>query len=507
MNYQQGYRPPQGPVPPARKKRPLRWVLIALGCALAVAAIVLGVRSISDALREKARQDTLAAEVAPYQDVFLPNIYVDGIPLGGMTAQEGIDAVVSQIQTREEGWSLSLTYQGHVFYTLHYSDLNISTDIASVYAQLEALYRKGKIGTLEEKKAEIDALKETPVYEYTVASDLKEEQLDHILGQIKEQLTSDPVDAYLAYFYPDMNDPFIIQDEQYGSSLDTDALKTEILEKASSGSGGILEIHPDPVAPKVSKADVRRQVTLRSKATTPVSSASTEDRTSNIRTAFSYLNGQVVQSGAKLSFNKVAKERTLANGYKYAIEYISGMEEMGIGGGVCQASTTLYLAALKSNLEIVNRISHSDPVSYTTFGQDATVYWNRYDLVIRNTAEGPIYITAKVVEKKKNSYECQVCIYGPSLGDGVSYTLRTETVETIPAPLDESYVKDTSHTYVTYKDEEPYLLRKARDGFVNVTYLQKWQDGELIEETFVSRDTCKERGTVYLVGTMDPIDE
>ncbi|MBR6187309.1 MAG: VanW family protein [Clostridia bacterium] len=508
MNYQQGYRPPQAPAQPPRKKNKfLRALLVALGAAAAVAAIALGVKTAVSAFQEKQRLDALAAEVAPYQSVFLPNIYLDDIPLGGMTAQEGIDAVVSQIQNRESGWSLALTYQSHVFYTLHYSDLDVSTDISEVYAQLEALYKIGKLGTVEEKKAELDALRETPVYEYTMQSDLKEERLDNILEQIRQQLTYDPADAYLAYFRPDMNDPFIIQDEQYGSSLDTSALKAEILARASSGSSGSLEIHPDPVAPKVTKADVRRQVALRSKATTPVSSASTEDRTNNIRTAFSYLNGQVVQPGAKLSFNKVAKERTLANGYKYAIEYISGMEEMGIGGGVCQASTTLYLAALKSKMEIVSRISHSDPVSYTTFGQDATVYWNRYDLVIRNTADGPIYITAKVVEKKKNSYECQVCIYGPSLGDGVSYALRTETVETIAAPLSETYVKDTSHTYVTYKDEEPYLLRKARDGFVNVTYLQKWVDGELIEETFVSRDTCKERETVYLVGTLDPVIE
>ena len=207
--------------------------------------------------------------------------------------------------------------------------------------------------------------------------------------------------------------------------------------------------------------------------------------------------------GERLSFNKTIKERTLQNGYKYAIEYVTGMEQMGIGGGVCQASTTLYIASLLSDLEIVNRISHSDPVSYTTFGQDATVYWNRYDLVIRNNTDGTLYITAKVVEKKKNSYECQVCIYGPKLEEGVSYKLRTETVATVSAPLVETFQKDTDHTYVTYKDEEPYLVRKARDGFTNETYLQKFKNGELVDEKFISRDVCKERAAVYYIGTLD----
>ena len=189
MNYQQGYRPPQPPaLPPRKKKHPLRLALIVLGVFAVAAAIAFGVKTAKEAFDEKARQDALAAEIAPYQSVFLPNIYVDGIPLGGMTAQEAIDAVVSQIQTREQGWSLALTYQNHVFYTLHYSDLQITTDIAKVYAQLEALYKKGKVGALEDRKADLDALLETPIYEYTVQSDLKEEMLDHILAQIKEQL-------------------------------------------------------------------------------------------------------------------------------------------------------------------------------------------------------------------------------------------------------------------------------------------------------------------------------
>ena len=96
-----------------------------------------------------------------------------------------------------------------------------------------------------------------------------------------------------------------------------------------------------------------------------------------------------------------------------------------------------------------------------------------------------------------------MCIYGPKLEDGVSYTLRTDTVETLPAPLTETYQKDTDHTYVTYKDEEPYLVRKPRDGFVNETYLQRWEGNALVSETLVSRDTCKPREEVYLTGTMD----
>ncbi len=503
MNFQQGYRPPQPPPPPKPPKKKWPYLILALFILAAIGAGVYGYRYIQDVKAEQARIKALADAVGKYDDTYLPGIYVDGISLGGMTAQEGIDAVLAQIKERQTGWSLGLTYRSHLFYTLHYSDFGVSTDVGSVYALLEPLYLKGKQGTLEQRKAEMDEVAQNPIHAFTTESEMTHGRLDSILSQIQAELTQEPQDAYLAYFDPDKSDPFVIQPEQYGATVDIASFKEQILERAAEGSSGSLEFQTTPVAPKVTTQDVRATVTLRSKATTPISSASTEDRNSNIRNAFSFLNGKTVAPGERLSFNKVTKDRTLKNGYKYAIEYVLGMEEMGIGGGVCQASTTMYLAALLSDLQIVSRISHSDPVSYTTFGQDATVVYGRHDLVFKNTLDGTIYITAKVVEKKKNSYECQVCIYGPKLEDGVSYTLRTETVETLPAPLTETYQKDTEHTYVTYKDEEPYQVRKARDGFVNETYLQKWKDGLLVEEKFVSRDTCKARGAVYAVGTLN----
>lgn len=506
MYYQQGYRPPQPPKQ-SPKVHPSRvWLWVILG-VLAVAAIaggaVYGLQTRERIRKAQEAHQALVDEVESFQDVFLPNIYVDGIHLGGMSAQEGINAVLSQIDKRQNSWSLDLTYQKHVFITLTYATLGIQTDAGQVYALLQQLFEKGKIGTLEERKQAKDELSVQPYHAYTTQSDMTDEHLDQILAQIKTQMTHAPVDAYLAYFYPDLDDPFIIQNEIYGTSLNTDEIKAQILERASAGQSGSLELVPEYTAPKVTAADVRKQVSLLCRATTPISSTSTPDRTSNIRTSLARVNGKTVAPGKRFSFNNVTLARTLKNGYKYAIEYQTGLEVMGIGGGVCQASTTVYLAALQSGLDIVSRTSHSDQVAYTTFGQDATVVYGRLDLVFKNNTSGTLYITAHVNEVKKNHFETEVCIYGPSLGDNVHYSLRTETVETMIAPLNPTYQPDTEHTYVTYKDEEPYLIRKARDGFINETFLQKWENGVLVSETLVSRDTCKPREEVYLTGTLN----
>ena len=108
---------------------------------------------------------------------------------------------------------------------------------------------------------------------------------------------------------------------------------------------------------------------------------------------------------------------------------------------------------------------------------------------------------ARVEETGRNKYQCVVRIYGQSLGENVYYKLRTETVETLIAPLMPEYQEDKNHEYVTYVDEEPHLIRKARDGFVNKTYLQRWENGELVSEELISTDTCKARAALYLTGT------
>ena len=89
--------------------------------------------------------------------------------------------------------------------------------------------------------------------------------------------------------------------------------------------------------------------------------------------AFERINGTILQDNKTFSFNTAVGRREAGNGYYPAIEYAYGNEVMGIGGGVCQASTTVYLAAIQAGLKINKREAHSNPVNYTEMGMDATV--------------------------------------------------------------------------------------------------------------------------------------
>ena len=442
-------------------------------------------------------------ETKRYDGIFPDNISIDGISLGGMTLQQGYDALVSRAVDRQNSWTLDLTYNGHLYYTLNNDSLGIRTSMQEIYDMVMDAYSIGHTGSAFQRRDELKALETKPYERYTTQSRLSTDYLDQILNAIAADMYMEPQDAYLAAFNPDAADPFTIVSEQPGRSLDTATAKTRILAMASSGESGTLELEPTPLEANITTADVRSGVALISTGTTPISTSSTENRNNNIRVAFSRFNGLVVPSGGRVSFNDTVGERTKANGFYEADEYVYGDLVVGVGGGVCQASSTIYKAVLTANLKVNKREPHSELVSYTTFGQDATVYWGgrKIDFVFTNSSVAPIYITAHV-EKTGRELQCVVRIYGKSLGTSY-YTLDTRTVEIIPQPEEPEYIKDTRHDYVTYTDEQ-YQIRTGREGFINETYLLYWENGVFVSEMLVSRDVYEAKADCFYVGTLTP---
>lgn len=123
-------------------------------------------------------------------------------------------------------------------------------------------------------------------------------------------------------------------------------------------------------------------------------SGSDANRSANVARAASLINGKVLASGETFSFNDTVGDRTSANGFYKAKEYVNGQSVDGIGGGTCQVSSTLYSAALYADLGIVHRENHMMTVSYMPAGQDATVAYGSVDFKFKNTTDYPIKIAA-----------------------------------------------------------------------------------------------------------------
>lgn len=481
-----------------------------LFCACAVAVIcglVAAGGAISNAIQEQNEREALVASVTAYDDKYVPNVYVDGIHLGGMTRAEAEEAVTAHANQQRDAWKVRLMYAGQLVREITSADLNMTVDVREA---LDAAWQPGHTeGGIDARKATMDALAENPYEGYSATPSGDNVVIDNILLSIAQQAYIQPVDAHIIFDYNNFNNPLTIQPETVGRYMDTTEAKNQVYQMMSSLVSGEVELTTRELQPTTTKAMLEPQIQLRATAYTPISTTSTENRNLNIQVAFERINGKMLAAGETFSFNTVVGKRTKANGFYQAIEYAYGDQRMGYGGGVCQASTTMYLAAAKANMTILKREPHSDAVGYTDYGKDATVSDNRIDFKFRNDTNSTIFIVATVMKDSrydKTHKVCVVSIYGESLGKGVKYELETVTVQTLPAPTEPEYRKDTNHTYATYVDQE-YTYRKATDGCVVESYLVKYVGGAETERKLMYTDTYKAKSEIIYVGTVERTEE
>lgn len=181
-----------------------------------------------------------------------------------------------------------------------------------------------------------------------------------------------------------------------------------------------------------------------------------ENRNGNLRKACGMLDGLVLQPGQELSYNEALGPRTKELGWLPAPAYSGTKLVDSPGGGICQVSSTLYLASVYSELTIVERRNHGYPVSYIPLGMDATVSWGFADLKIRNDSPLPVKIQAE----ESDGY-VRISILGTETRDynvEMSYTVGGRYVRTYMSKID----KETGEVI----SKEPYAL----SGYIDDIY-------------------------------------
>lgn len=181
-----------------------------------------------------------------------------------------------------------------------------------------------------------------------------------------------------------------------------------------------------------------------------------ENRNGNLRKACGMLDGLVLQPGQELSYNEALGPRTKELGWLPAPAYSGTKLVDSPGGGICQVSSTLYLASVYSELTIVERRNHGYPVSYIPLGMDATVSWGFADLKIRNDSPMPVKIQAE----ESDGY-VRISILGTETRDynvEMSYTVGGRYVRTYMSKID----RETGEVI----SKEPYAL----SGYIDDIY-------------------------------------
>ena len=172
-------------------------------------------------------------------------------------------------------------------------------------------------------------------------------------------------------------------------------------------------------------------------ATTSTAYVNNPNRTTNLRLAANKINGTVLMPGETFSYNTIVGERTIAAGYRNAAIYENGQVVDGLGGGICQVSTTLYNSVLKTDLEIVERTNHMFLATYAPGGLDATVAYGSLDFKFKNNRNYPI----KVVATVENGY-CTVQIYGLRTDDDYQIQLTSKKIGALTYQAYKNYYKN-----------------------------------------------------------------
>lgn len=189
------------------------------------------------------------------------------------------------------------------------------------------------------------------------------------------------------------NGQVVFHPAKEGKRIDIDATLQKIKDKLQTGESidSISMVFTTRNTVNVTDTDLKPLNTVLASFTTEYD-PNNESRTHNIQLASDKINGTLIKPGATFSFNDVVGERTAEAGYDDAPVMIDGKLVPGIGGGICQVSSTIFNTALLSGMNIVERTPHFEPVGYIQAGRDATVAWGYLDFKFKNPYQHSVYI-------------------------------------------------------------------------------------------------------------------
>lgn len=318
--------------------------------------------------------------VKSYSSKVYPGVYILDKDLSNLSKEE----LNNELSTLVEGLidkNIKVSSEGNEF-NISYSELEASIDFSNVESEImnygKDLSFFGKLNLIKKPQSK----------EFTLDLSYNEELLDNFISSISSAVDISPTDATI---YISGNSTSV-SDDISGIKLNTEKLKEELSSKIKDlRAPEVIEIvgTTDVVEAKI-KADDLRTVNHR------LSSYSTHYKAgpsgTNLQLAARNINNSVVMPGETFSTEKAIGPTTIENGFVAANTYVGGEVVPGVGGGVCQVSSTLYNTILRAGIIPTERMNHMMTVSYVPLGLDATLADNLIDLKFQNDSDYPMVV-------------------------------------------------------------------------------------------------------------------
>ena len=299
------------------------------------------------------------------------------------------------------------------------------------------------------------------------------------INKIHNEIYCEPQNASVT------KNPYKISAEKDG--IDFAISIDEAKELVSNKDASEIYIPLKYIKPEITIADLGEDIFGTKLGTsTTIYDSTNVNRSTNIDIACERINGTILEPGETFSFNKVVGERTAKNGFKEALIYNGGEVDYGLGGGICQISSTLYNAVLNTNLDIIERKNHSMTVSYLPIGQDASVSYGSVDFKFTNSRTYPIKIVATA-----NTGVITISILGVLEEQEYVVTIETKIIET----TDYKTTYEYSSSVPVGKEE---IKQVGKNGYKCSTYKILSLGEKEISRTLLSTDTYKSQKEIIL---------
>lgn len=412
-------------------------------------------------------------------DKISPNVSIDGLDVGRMTMEEAMLELKDTF-----GDNLNETYiplkLGDRIWQLKFVDINYSYDYEKAVAEAYRITREGNVFKRYMDSINVRLNKR----DVDLGFSYEKANITKFLDNISKEIDKDPVDATIRL----VSGKFQITDEKPGSMLNKEKAIEMIVFNIDTKSIEIIELPVEAIEAQIKRSDLSNITDKLGEFSTSFN-AGNQSRTYNIKLATKSVTDVLVKPGETFSLNKTIGPRLAKFGYKTAKIIINNEYVDGIGGGICQVSTTLYNAALLSNLKIVERKNHSLPSDYISMGRDATISGDYIDMKFMNTTKYPLYIYGEV----KGS-QVRFSIYGKNENQGRQIKIKTEILKKIEPKI--KIIEDNSLPVGT-----KIIEKKAKPGYVVRSYRVLVENGidVLVEPLYT--DTYRVSDGVTRVGT------
>ena len=352
----------------------------------------------------------------------------------------------------------------------------------------------GRPGLLPDKMAVSEAVLDTirkGTYDKKVVFDYEERKPSALSADyLYDKVASEAKDAY----YELEDGKVVIHEHSLGIKFDKSIAQKAI--DSHKGNGLTFEIPLTISNPQLTTEDIESQLfgdTLGEHQT----KFNTGDvgRSKNIMLAAHKINGTILAPGEVFSYNGVVGERSYSEGFETAHVYVNGETVDGVGGGICQVSSTLFNAVVYANLDIVERVNHQLTVSYVPLGRDATVDYGNIDFRFKNSTGHPL----KIVCTADNGI-MYTGLFGTKEDKSLDVSFETSVIRELDPP---ERKKDDP----TLPKGEEKIEKPGSSGYVVDTYKIVKRDGKEPERIYLCRSTYNGSFKEILVGTGEEVPE